>query len=181
MNKETLEMIIKAFNTAADKSSYRYELQCVRITKKPNTTLLIEATDGHILSRVFVKDSIVDDNSLPEVFYFHETQVKTLKDLHKKGFRSLIKDDKVILENETLKVESVKVDNYPDVDSVTRGMMIENPVIEIRLNPELLIALSKSILSGKNKGVKLTIKDKLSPILVSVDENNKGLIMPMKF
>lgn len=195
MDKQTLTKIIDAFGVASDEA-HRPSLSCVKLLPFGENKVAIEACNGHILSKLLTEDKelneamaaaskfrgIADDSH----WFIHRDSLPLLKLIKKNsvipcvdnvgkveiGFPGLIV---------TLKAASeLGFDKYPDTRAIWPRS--EEIIGEISFNAESLFQVAKALNTnnGKSFGVKLIIRDKLSPIVIQTSDNNKGLVMPMR-
>ncbi|MFM6929030.1 MAG: hypothetical protein ACKOX6_11235 [Bdellovibrio sp.] len=175
MNKETLKTIVKMLENSASKDPTRFHLGCVEITKE-----YIQATDGIILSRCKNTDEHLKD--IVGKYYVHRDEIGFLKAVLKNSPYGFIVG--VEITEKDIKIEGKKitmdVGRYPDVNQFLPNW---DASFEVGLNPELLLKLAVSMglepRRNKSQVVKLSFKDPISPIRVTVD-NNEGVLMPMR-
>lgn len=194
MDKLTLTKIIDAFGVASDES-HRPNLSCVKLEPYGADSVKLTACDGHILSELTLVDEdlntamaaaskfrgIADDSSwlipleaLPVLKLMKKNTILPCVENAGKveiGFPGLIV---------TLKTaQELQFDKYPNTDQIwPKG----DAIAEIALNAELLALVAKALNTngGRSMGVKLLIRDKLSPIVVECGANGRGLVMPMR-
>lgn len=207
MKLNTLRTIVKLFNVAS-KDETRVYLCGVQIRKNlDDNRLLVEACDGHILSRFLVDDEeLVDllakqngpDNLIIDRSVENELKA-FIKHFSKEGgdaeFKTELRERELVVSGggRTANLPLV-VREYPKTDSVIPKIRndegnLKDDFIQIGLNPELLARIAKTIVEiGKShKGIKLTINKNgtLSPIVVElIEDNGQGhetsILTPMK-
>lgn len=194
MDKQTLIKIIDAFGVASDEA-HRPSLSCVKLEPYGASNVKLTACDGHILSELILEDKelneamvaaskfrgMADDSSwfipldaLPVLKLMKKNTILPCVENAGKveiGFPGLIV---------TLKTaQELQFDKYPNTDQIwPKG----DAIAEISFNAELLALVAKALNTngGKSLGVKLTIRDRLSPIVVECGADARGVVMPMR-
>ena len=189
ISRATLELILKTFESTS-KDETRPQLNAVRIAKKDDQTI-IEATDGHILTRHF----LMADN-------FELTQDILIDKIGKAQLKSFLTNNKHVgkfnvdfnvEENRNLRLFTtdnrdgiilpVVFKDYPKTDAVIPVIKNDDDYYSVSINPALLTKLYKSM-NGDTRRQTVTLKvkkdDKFSPILVESGKNNLGIIMPVR-
>jgi hypothetical protein len=193
IKRNTLELILKSFE-ASSKDETRPFLNGVRIGKDKDGQSLVEACDGHILSRHYV------DEDFTQEIIIDKTSKASLK-----SFLNSNKQERVFLlddnteENKHLKV--LTMDNregvilpvifkdYAKTDSVIPKYndKTQEDYLEFSFNPKLLEKLYKSM-QGNNSHPRVTFKIRkensaTSPIIVEASNSldvNIGVLMPVR-
>lgn len=189
ISRGTLELILKTFeSTSSDET--RVNLNGVRIAKKDDATI-VEATDGHILTRHFLVQDNFDLNEEVIVDRSGKSKLKSFLTSNKHNMKFNI--DFNVEENRNLRVYTtdnrdgivlpVIFREYPKTDAVIPVVKNEDDYLEVSLNPALLSKLYKSM-NGNKRNERVTLKirkdNELSPILVESGQNNLGIIMPIR-
>lgn len=186
MKTETLNSIVKAFN-AASTDATRYALNHVSLKAKDGC-VIVEATDGHMLSSVKVEDADLADQINNRHYLISPDQLSALKVVAKSFKRlsdiptELVGNDLVIKAFDLSVVIKTEKDlgvSYPKTEPLKPDFSNETTTI-IGLNAELLLDLAKALTQHSRKPqIKLTIKDQFSPIKVEID-GSEGLLMPCR-
>jgi len=188
ISKKTLELIVKTFE-ASSKDETRIHLNSVRLFNKDGGGV-IEATDGHILTRhyvdeIFSEELFIDDEEYVLLDIIGKDRIKKFLTENKfiTGFRLEIKDNMLFLtvNNRDGIILPIICRSYPKTDAVIpKGY---DDVYEVALNPQLITRLYKAM-NGEKRSQKVVFKfnkeNNLSPVLVESGINNLGVIMPMK-
>jgi DNA polymerase III sliding clamp (beta) subunit (PCNA family) len=187
--KKTLEALIASFY-AASSDATRFNLAGTLVTANEGKVKLV-ATNGHIMSVVEIHD-LDAARLIGKTRYFvtrEELPVLKLllKEIKRIGVCPAGQDGESLILHfgairVTIKNEKACNVTYPDFDLLFKGLPYPEETPTIGLNPEYLIALYKSMGTEGNQKkpqVKLTFKDKLSPIVVKVGDHT-GLLMPMR-
>lgn len=181
MKQKTLKSIINAFKTASTDFA-RYHLTHVRL-EVGEASCKIVACDGHRLS-IVTEENDDDDSLLRGVFYFSRESLPVLKALAKnKIIITEVNSEIMTLSMDSLRVSSVKIDNYPNYDQVIPKS--DDVVYTVGLNAEILAGLVESLgayeKDKKAPHVKLTFRGtKHSPVVVECGPNSFGVIMPVR-
>ena len=184
MSPETLQYIIKAFNACSDDIT-RQHINFIKVVNFGDR-IEITATDGRMLSCVEVVDAEFA-KVLKGAQYIHRDALPALK-LLLKTYKSngvpveQLEGKNIRIGNGT-SVESERDVTFPDTSHLKPTY--PEDALTIGLNAELLFELAKALADeSRSKSsryqIKLTIKDKGSPILVEVGDNAEGLLMPVR-
>lgn len=174
-NTDFLKKIVSAM-AAASKDVTRYHLNGVLLDPSEGVIKIV-ATDGHrlILDRAMVENKptkklLVREHNIPAIKaaikqYKYGCDIKFNLETMEIG-----RDFKVVLE---------EIETYPKYEQLLPKF---TPTYEIAFNAKLLNDLAKAMKTGKHEVVKLGIKDKLSPIMVSVPGNETcdAVLMPCR-
>lgn len=193
VQKETLNAIVNAFNAASDDPT-RFHIQQVLLRKESTDKVCIVATNGHILIEKHVIDPEFAATLGKDDFVVAPDCLKPLKLLSKEakympGIEALRDQDRIVIGNAALfgfsvTIKTAKESNiqFPDYKQVTPNYD-NRETMEIGFNAEYIIALADALRTDKRqKNVKLVIKDKLSPILVTLAgvDDAIGVLMPVR-
>lgn len=188
MQTEVLKAIVQAFNCASEDET-RYHLCAVLVTAKTNpSTVVIEATDGHVLSRVEIADDFALDIGEHRLLVMRD-QLPALKIILKSHKRipvpaSWINGRLVIGVQEVSGCQvEIKTDKehglkYPDLNQLWPK---QERKWRIGIDPELLTALHKAMQDGNGhtKNVIIEGYDEISPLVIKCGDN-KGILMPVR-
>ena len=189
ISRATLELILKTFESTSTDETRLY-LNAVRIAKKDDQTI-VEATDGHILTRHFL---IADNFELTDDVLIDRVGKAKLKSfLANNKHSGKFSVDFNIEENQNLRlfttdnrdgvVLPVIFRDYPKTDAVIPVVKNDDDYYNVSINPSLLIKLYKSM-NGDSRRQSVTLKVKkdneFAPILVESGKNNLGIIMPLR-
>ena len=165
---QELKKIYKVCGNIANNKNFHSILQFIKI-KTDGSTLIATALNGYMMHQLYFESKsyptemlipIVSvpkdcDNLTPVVITTNKNEIS-----FNFGAR------KIICENIS--------EEYPNVDKIYPNT---NPQSEIWINAEYLVKTCKSF----GGTIKLTIYDKLSPLVVeSIDHCKKGIIMPIR-
>ena len=185
MEKATLKAIINAFHSASSDPT-RWHISHVSL-KATNIIVIIEACDGHIMSKMEVVDQDLAKEIGERNFAVSRESLLGLKAILKAAKTYPIVPHR--LENGRLIVGSnelsgleiaVRCDEikFPDFDQLwpaKQGTKL------VSIDSDLLAKLVKALDSDelKSGGITLEVIDELSPIVIKRGEN-RGIIMPMR-
>lgn len=183
INKDTITALIRVFH-AASKDGTRYQLNHVKLSTK-NGCVLMQATDGYILSELTVVDNDLADLIGGEVFAVAPEAVPLLKLLAKERLAQVFPCGKIdgslaisFLGSTCTIKTAVSADiKFPDFEQVKPKLTGDE--FSIGLNPQFLLNLFKSLSDKERKSevVTLTFKDHMSAIQVDCD-GQYGILMP---
>ena len=189
MKLDTLKTVIRAFNTASDDST-RSICGVYLEPGKERREVTVTATNGHALSSVVCQDAefceamggmpmLVPVDTLPALKMLAK-DAKTIQCVPCK-WEGAGKDRVITLGQFGISVQlkAKEADQYPDYRQVIPKM--PDDAFEFSFNAQLLIDLAKALDAGLGKKgqliVKLQAKDKLSPMVVTM-QGNRGVLMP---
>lgn len=192
MKLDTLKTIMRAFNTASDDMT-RFNICCVLLEPgKERREVIVTATNGHALSSVVCPDEELCEAMGGQSFLVEPDDLPGLKLLAKDAktvqLIPVVFADAGTKRTLTLGAYSIKVtlkaeraQDFPDYRSIIPKMP-EEP-IEVSFDAGLLVDLAKALDAGLSKSgklvLKMTMKDKLSPLIITM-QGNQGVIMPCR-
>lgn len=186
MQSVVLKTIVNAFNCASEDPT-RYQLNSVSVTGE-KTRVIVQATDGHILSRVEIEDELASEIGTKR-FLVSRDQLPALKAILKSHRYIPVPtawNDRGYLVIGLQELSGCQVEikfetqrEYPNVDQLWPSR--DEIKWKIRFNPQLLCDLHKAMSDGTKatETVRLEISDALSPIIVTCGEN-RGVLMPAR-
>lgn len=189
MKIETLKAIVNMFN-AASTDETRFVLNHVRMTSPEKGKVLLQASDGYVLSEVILEDETLASDIgkmeyavAPHSVPYLKLTLKACKHQSEINHVKQTDDDSIVVADGNASAKISKARNgsieFPDFERVK--VMPKEDAFTIGLNVEYLENLLKSMRSdSRQKVVKLTFgENNLSPVKVEVADQ-AGLIMPCR-
>lgn len=185
MEYNTLKCIINAFNVTS-KDDTKYHICHVLLTAAGENVTIV-ATDGRCLSDVVVQDTDLAALILDKKYLVHADSLDSLKSLAKQFKNSFVKSE---LDGETIvlkgtafnvKIETTESLNveFPDYKAVYPKY--DSEPLQFSFNAQYLFALAKALSDGpKDQTITFRVKDKLSPIKITMQDGKVGLLMPVR-
>ena len=186
--RNLIESIIRMDN-ATSKYDYRPKLQGVHLKGSSEASILVEATDGHILAQEHVEvgqsfeslDAIFPNEAIAKLKLFLKTAGKKAD-----GFSMALEGTELTFYHGTkddhIDVVTIKllIHEYPD----TSHLMMEDKTrpFKICINPQMLLSLYKAMNTEKSdRGITLMLNTNGSAIqsIKVVHGNCEGMLMPI--
>jgi len=187
--RNLIESIIR-MNNAASKDAYRPTQQGIHLKGNSETSILVEATDGHILAQEHVEvgqsfeslNGIVPSEAIAKLKLFLKTAGKTAD-----VFTMTLSGNEITFIHGTIEhqLDTVTIKLLTDAFPDTSRIMAEDKArpFKICINPQLLLALYKAMNSEKSdRGITLMLDTDGSAInsIKVVHGNCEGMLMPMR-
>lgn len=173
-----LTKIVKMMSLAP-KDETRPHLMGVHLEWQEGVGMTAQVCDGHRL----VKETFDPecDWGLGETKLlmspFMIPSIKAELKSNKYGIDVSYKDGRLTIGDTILHV--VVAESYPDTEQLIPTF---KPTFEVAFNAKLLAEMGKAMKESRNDTVKLSFKDALSPIIVSVKDNQaRAVLMPCRF
>lgn len=178
-NRELIEKIVAAMACASTDIT-RYHINGVLLEPTNSCAIKIVAVDGH---RMIIDRAVLDFPLLTKKAYIKRELLPILKaalKAYKHGFSLEVRDDSTLIIAGEYFIALEKGESFPRYEQLLPTF---TPSYEIAFNAKYLYELAASLGSKKDTVVKLSIKDKTSPILVSCSKNQTGeaVLMPCRF
>ena len=189
ISRNTLELLLQTFE-ASSKDETRINLNTVRLGRNQDGVMVLDGCDGHILARHY----IVEEFELDESILIHKVGKSKLSGFLKTNKSYNMFDIDLDVEtNRNLRIYTkdqrdgiimpVVFREYAKIDAVIPTKLKEEDILEISINPELLMRLYKSLNKGSRIPrvvLKVNKNNNTTPIMVSSGESNLGIIMPVR-
>lgn len=189
INETELLRRVVSLMPLASTDETRYHLNGVRIRRGGSeNTIELSVTDGHrlVVETYKVIDSTLADAIKDKEFLIYKSDVAVFKlQLKEWGKIECIKLNAVIDGNRlniTINrhnmVSLSSIENYPKIEPLLKT---KAPTMTIGFNAKLLAEMTKALKTGRHDIVKLEIRDKVSPIVVSCGGNDaRSVLMPCR-
>lgn len=180
MKIETLKSIIDALTYSVSKDQTRYNLTHCRISPSH-----IEATDGHIMSKVKHYDDYLKDLQFAFINFDMLPQLKLIYKQFKKfgNIPSTITDKSITLNNILVTTNNI---NYPNIDQLWPK---QEKTFDIGIDAQLLLNLVNALGDKTTCRIKIKLNidengyqtlDNKSAFIVENFKQQQGLIMPVR-